>query len=184
MKSFVVFLRGINVNGIKIKMTALKLMMESLGYENVITVLATGNILVTWTREDMNSESHKSRIVNGLRETFGYQAFVVIKTVDDLGTIIEEANGHEVLEGYNHYVFISNEISLGKRLQKLFDTCEKGEKESLIISGQNCYWVVKKGETLATGFGKKVLGSKTYKAILTSRTINTIVKIDKKISQD
>jgi len=40
-EEYCVFLRGINVNGIKIKMDALKKAFQRMGFTNVKTILAT-----------------------------------------------------------------------------------------------------------------------------------------------
>jgi uncharacterized protein (DUF1697 family) len=43
MNSYAVFLRGINVGGINIKMADLKRALESKGFDGVKTLLASGN---------------------------------------------------------------------------------------------------------------------------------------------
>lgn len=47
MKSYIVLLRGINVGGKnKVSMAALKLCLEGLGFVNVTTYIASGNVLL------------------------------------------------------------------------------------------------------------------------------------------
>ena len=46
-EKYCVFLRGINVNGIKIKMQDLKAVLTNLGFTDVKTILATGNVILT-----------------------------------------------------------------------------------------------------------------------------------------
>jgi len=43
----VILLRGVNVGGVTVKMIELRELLETLGYRDVKTVLASGNALVT-----------------------------------------------------------------------------------------------------------------------------------------
>ena len=176
MKAFTIFLRGINVNGISIKMEELKRVIEAMDYQNVNTVLATGNIILA-TTEEMSLDEHKKRLEDGLSSHFGYDANLVIKSKEQIMEIIEEAKGHEVPEGYHHYILIHDDKSLGQQLKSLFQQCSKDEKEQLIVEEEGIYWIVPKGNTLTSEFGNKVLGKKEYKSKLTSRTVNTVQKM-------
>jgi uncharacterized protein (DUF1697 family) len=180
MKTYNIFLRGINVNGIKIKMADLKQSFENAGYQNVITILATGNVIVS-TDKKVTSEQLKREVELQLRNDFGYEAFVVIKEPNDISNILKEATPL-LKEGFNAYLILSNDNHLAGELKVLFDEVETLSEEQLVIGEFGIYWVVEKGYTLESNFGKKVLGLKKYKEVLTSRTLNTIIKVNKKNS--
>ncbi|MFT4144189.1 MAG: DUF1697 domain-containing protein [Mobilitalea sp.] len=177
METFAIFLRGINVNGINIKMEELAKVLESLKYQKVKTILATGNVILTTSEKELSYEDHKLRIEDKLSTHFGYEANIFIKSKEQIIQIIEESKKHEVPEGFHHYLLISNDISLGQQLKVLFEQCSKEEKEQLILGEQGIYWIVPKGNTLKSDFGNKVLGKKEFKSKLTSRTMNTVQKI-------
>lgn len=176
MEAFTIFLRGINVNGINIKMEELKKVLESMNYQRVKTILATGNVVLT-TVEELTYEEHKAQIEDKLSTHFGYEANIFVKSKVQISNIIEEAKKHEVPEGFHHYLLISNDKSLGQQLKLLFEQCSKEEQEQLILGEQGIYWIVPKGNTLKSDFGNKVLGKKEFKTKLTSRTMNTIQKL-------
>ncbi len=179
MDKLAVFLRGVNVNGIHIKMDELKDVLESLSYKNVITVLATGNVIATTMEKQVPYESHKSIIEEGIGSYFKYDCNVILKTPKEIHDIINETSGHTVPEAYHHYIFLSNDDSVGNRLTTLFYNCNRVDKEQFIVGDYGMYWIVPKGSTLKSDFGSKVLGKKEFKNLLTSRTINTLEKMSK-----
>lgn len=54
MKRYVAFLRGINVGGVKVKMAGLKACFEDMGFQDVSTVLQTGNVLFSAPKSDLS----------------------------------------------------------------------------------------------------------------------------------
>ena len=179
MKTMSIFLRGINVNGINIKMDELKSVIESMMYNNVKTILATGNIIATTADNEISYEEHTNRIEKVLCSHFGYEAYIIIKSAKQIHEIMEESKKHEVPEGYHHYILLTKENSIAEQLKTKFGTCNKAEREQLILGEHGIYWIVPKGDTLKSDFGRLCLGKKEFKSILTSRTINTIQKISK-----
>jgi uncharacterized protein (DUF1697 family) len=178
MKKLVIFLRGVNVNGISIKMDELKNVIESLSYKEVKTILASGNVIAAAV-DDSSYEAHKEKIEKTLSTYFKYESYIILKTANQIHDIIKEASGHIVPEGYHHYILLSNDNIVSEQLKVLFETCMKDEKEQFILGEHGMYWIVPKGNTLKSDFGNKVLGKKEFKSVLTSRTINTILKMEK-----
>lgn len=80
---YVAFLRGINVGGHKaIKMEDLKKVFEASGFENVKTLLASGNVLFDAPSASENTFAKK--IEEMLAKAFGHEIGVLIRTVEDL----------------------------------------------------------------------------------------------------
>ncbi len=74
---YVALLRGINVGGNKkIQMVDLREMFASLGFENIKTVLASGN--VAWDVEDSDTTSMQAVIEQGIEVTFGFRVNVIV----------------------------------------------------------------------------------------------------------
>ena len=61
---YAILLRGVNVGGITVKMTELRAVLEDLGLDDVRTLLATGNAVVT---SGWDSAEIKARVEQALR---------------------------------------------------------------------------------------------------------------------
>ena len=87
MGSYLSILRGINVSGQKmIKMTDLKSLYESLGFKNVITYIQSGNVVF----ESKNNKNLASTIEQKIKEQFGFDVPVIIRTKDEMKVIVEQ----------------------------------------------------------------------------------------------
>lgn len=86
MTTYAVFLRGINVGGINIKMADLRKALSSLPLRDVSTLLATGNILCA---SEAGPVEVKNLIETCLRDNFGYDAWVVVLTAERLAELVE-----------------------------------------------------------------------------------------------
>ena len=77
-EKYVAFLRGINVGGHhKVPMAELRIEMEKLNFENVVTLLNSGNIVFDAVDDD--SESLEKTISEHLERTFGFPVPTIIR---------------------------------------------------------------------------------------------------------
>jgi len=84
---YVAFLRGINVGGSKtLKMEDMKKAFASLGFQNVKTVIASGNVL--FESGPANIPGLTIMIANGLKARFGFDVGVIIRTVEDVERLV------------------------------------------------------------------------------------------------
>ena len=100
----VVLLRGINNVGSKrVNMAALKSAFESMGFDKVRTVLASGNIIVESPRRGPRADR---TIAHGLERTLGFPVAVIIRTFRELKAIIDSKPFKDAPSGSNvqHYV--------------------------------------------------------------------------------
>jgi uncharacterized protein (DUF1697 family) len=80
MATYVAFLRGINVGGNKIvKMDDLKKAFESMGFKNVKTILASGNVLFEGRERELTK-----KIEDKLEKAFGFPIPVIVRSFDSL----------------------------------------------------------------------------------------------------
>ena len=87
-ETFAAFLRGINVGGHrKIRMADLRSVLEARGYVDVKTVLASGNI--RFKAENANASQLRQALEQLLKEEFGYDVPVIIRTVAALQRLVE-----------------------------------------------------------------------------------------------
>ena len=170
------FLRGVNVNGNRMKMQEVCNVFKSCGASDVTSVLATGNIIFKSQEE---TEILKIKLESALSKYFNYKAHIFIKTISEIENIY--ANSPFIKEENHHiYCFITLPFLEVELLEK-FKKSKKLRFEKAEIVKQNFYWKVPKGETLNSDFGK-ILGNQSLKTSLTSRNINTIEKIIAKIN--
>ena len=82
------FLRGVNVNGTAMKMAEVCDVFKKAGMKDVSSVLATGNILF---ESDETPENLKQKLEKALFEHFLYEAFLFLKTDEEVKQILENS---------------------------------------------------------------------------------------------
>jgi len=83
MTKFVALLRGINVGGNKmVKMDDLKKWFAALGFKNVKTILATGNVLFESTDDDEAVLGKK--IADKLKAELGHEVGTQIRSIEEI----------------------------------------------------------------------------------------------------
>jgi len=169
------FLRGVNVKGTNTKMAEVCEVFRSAGLKDVVSVLASGNIIFS---SDEKAEDLKIILEKSMSEYFNYEAFLFIKSHEEIKSFWN-SNPFDKNEDLHIYAFVGhNEIE--KVLMKEFENAAKTENEEGKIINNIFYWQVPKGNTLDSTFGK-ILGRKNLKDQFTSRNINTFEKILKKL---
>jgi uncharacterized protein (DUF1697 family) len=88
MSKYAAFLRGINVGGHKIiKMEELKKTFEALGFENVKTLLASGNVL--FAAPSASESTLAKKVEKKLETAFGHEIGVLIRKIEGLQRLAE-----------------------------------------------------------------------------------------------
>ncbi len=83
---YVAFLRGINSGkNPTVKMEVLRKTFEDLGFENVRTILASGNVLFESSTYENTLEQ---KIEEVLPLAIGFQSEVIVRTIDDLHKLV------------------------------------------------------------------------------------------------
>ncbi|ADY52403.1 protein of unknown function DUF1697 [Pseudopedobacter saltans DSM 12145] len=170
------FLRGVNVKGTNMKMADVCRVFEDTGMDKVSSVLASGNIIFS---SGDNTDNLKSILEKAMSSRFNYDASLFILSELQIAELIKN-NPYEQSNDLHIYIFIGNR-GVEEILLKEFQQSLKTELERGKIVKNAFYWQVPKGNTLDSTFGK-VLGKKSLKDQFTSRNINTIEKILKKMS--
>ena len=168
------FLRGVNVNGTSMKMAEVCSVFESVGVKEVTSILASGNILFS---SEKDPAILKSEFEKAMSAHFNYEAFLFLRTKDEIADMTAN-NPFELPPDFHTYIFITLE-GVEEELLQIFKNSEKAIGEKAVVVNGIFYWQVPKGNTLQSAFGK-VLGRKSLKDKLTSRTVNTFVKISNK----
>ena len=83
----IALLRGINVGKTKrMAMVELRALLERIGYRDVKTLLASGNVAFTAATKD---DAIQSRLEGAIKEHFGFDVTVVVRTAHELRKIVE-----------------------------------------------------------------------------------------------
>ena len=89
MPRFVALFRGINVGKAKrIAMADLRALLTTMGYENVRTLLNSGNAAID--SSGTSSHKHAIRIQTAVAESLGVNALVVVKSASDIARVIAD----------------------------------------------------------------------------------------------
>lgn len=179
-KRYAIFLRGINVAGIRVDMRELRSCLEGAGYVDVKTWLNTGNVAVTST---LASAEVKSEVEARLSEQFGYEAHVIVRDVAALSDLVQgypfETDAH-----HHRYVLLCEPGAARKALSAIEEAGGPGSSEAVDVSApastqtvsEDLYWKCPKG-TSTTSPVAKVLARASFKAITTARNLNTLEKM-------
>lgn len=171
MNSYAVFLRGINVGGINIKMADLKVALKSRPFSDVKTLLASGNVVLA---SELDPAGVKREFEACLRETFGYDAWVVVLTSDRVAALVE-ACPYPADDASTHtYLTLASDEAA---LSELFESGSALDGAELTRLGPEALaWLAPTGGTLESPISK--LSSKAkYKATTTTRNLRTMIKV-------
>jgi uncharacterized protein (DUF1697 family) len=86
MQQYIALLRGINVGGHRVKMTDLRALFEALGFANVATFIASGN--VTFGADTGDTALLRAQIERHLEQALGYQVATFLRTPAELAAIV------------------------------------------------------------------------------------------------
>lgn len=170
---YISVLRGINVSGQKkIKMADLKSLYESLGFQNVVTYIQSGNVIFDAGSSDKNEL--KTTTEKAIEERYAFHVPVDIRTHREISDIIDnnplgpvdpQKNGTKVL-----VTFLSAEPAAEKiaGLQH-----HVAEPEQLFVMGKEVYLYCPNGygkSKLSNTFLEKKLGvgatTRNWKSVL------------------
>jgi uncharacterized protein (DUF1697 family) len=147
MNKYFSFLRAINVGGHVVKMDALRDLFITMGFSNVETFIASGNVI--FESKEKNPAALEKQIEKKLQEALGYEVATFIRTPDELSAManylpfpkqqIEKAGAFNV-------AFLKQPLDFAqmKKLQAL-----KTEIDDFQVNGRELYWLcrVKQSES-------------------------------------
>ncbi len=108
MTKYAVFLRGVNVGGVNLKMAEVATALTDAGFSAVRTILASGNVLL---ESSAKAATVRKKTEATLRETFGYDAWVLAYDVDAVRTIVDAYPFEPEVDGYQSYVtFVASPV--------------------------------------------------------------------------
>ena len=171
MGSFAVFLRGINVGGINIKMAELRQALKTAGFPDARTLLASGNVVLT---SSLDAAAVKRACEKCLRETFGYDAWVVVLDAARVADLVTACPYPDDDKTTHTYITLSSDVGMLDELEAAGAALEGAEQKRL--GPEALAWLAPAGGTLDSPFSKVTAKSK-FKASTTTRNLRTLIKV-------
>ena len=173
MKRYVAFLRGMNLGGRRIENEELRTEFEALGFEDVATLRASGNVIFG---ADGGSESALTqKIEAGLGDALGYEVPVFLRSCAEVAKIAGEAPFEAKLvaasKGKVQVTLLAKKPPAAARKRAL---ALSTDEDRLEIDGRELYWLP------SGGISESDLDPKAIDAALgggTMRTMGTIEQI-------
>lgn len=171
MTRYALFLRGVNVGGVNLKMAAVADALTAAGFTAVKTILASGNVLLD---SKSSVKAVRSKTEAALRDTFGYDAWVLAYDLEAVAEISKAYPFEREVEGHHSYVTFVTDAAVLDELVEL--AADAGPDEKIERGDGVVYWQVPKTGTLDTTIGK-TMGKKRYKSSTTTRNLRTVDKV-------
>ena len=168
------FLRGINIGGRRVKMDELQKAFESLGFVDVKTTIASGNVV--FTPRVQSGNALRTKIEQKLRTRFGFDIGVTLRSLTELQAFVGASPFREVRVTPKTKLYVT---FLAHRPQTALTTpCKSPDKDFTIISVSDRE--VCSALTLSPGTGTTDLMTfleKQFGREITTRSWNTILKL-------
>lgn len=175
MAGYLAFLKAINVGGHTIKMEYLKKLFEKMGFQNVETFIASGNVV--FEARSKTVDAIKKKIETELEKSLGYKVATFIRTTKELKEISEYKPFCEIdLDNKQNYLyigFLDNQPNKDSKKKVLVLSDRANE---FYFNGKELYWLCRKNFSDSGISGKileKALGMET--TIRNSTTVRKIV---------
>lgn len=173
MPRYIAFLRAINIGGHTVKMVDLRQLFESLGFTEVETFIASGNVIF---EAGSDTPQELERLIEaGLRETLGYEVATFIRTPQELASLA----GCQPFPEAQFVAAVAFNVAFLKEplddvlVQKLM--LRKTDIDDFQVRGREVYWLCRKKQS-ESSFSNAVLEKTTGKPS-TLRGMNTLKKM-------
>lgn len=170
------FLRAINVGGRTVKMDELRRIFESLGFANVETFIASGNVI--FDSKSGNAKALEEKIEKKLRDELGYEVTTFLRTSEELAAIAK----------YKPFPKPKLDSATALNICFLADALDKPAQQKLMslqtdiddlyFHGREIYWLCRKKQSdskISNAVIERTLGIKS-----TLRDVNTVRKMAEK----
>lgn len=179
MPRYVAFLRAINVGGHVVKMNVLREQFEALGFADVDTFIASGNVLFSSRATTVAVLERK--IEDRLKAALGYEVATFVRTCDEVNAMAAYApfppamvrTAVSVWVGFLAAPMPPAAQQALRALETPFDTFH--------VNGREVYWLRRKKQS-ESKLSNTVI-ERALKARCSFRGMNTIVRLTSRLSQ-
>ncbi|MBG6216811.1 uncharacterized protein (DUF1697 family) [Arthrobacter sp. CAN_A6] len=167
---YAVFLRGVNVAGIPMRMAEVRRELAVLPVSNVRTLLASGNVVLQST---LKAAELKFQVEERLAAAFGYDAWVVVIDRERLGRLIDACPYPADDAEMQSYATL---FSDAEALLAWTAEAEAAGADAVVLGTEAVAWQAPVGGTLDSPAGRLALGRK-YKPDCTTRNLRTLQRV-------
>ena len=180
MSRYLALLGSINIGGNRVKMVDLKAAFAEEGFQDLVTVAASGNLILTDTRDPLYIETQLERV---LADRFGFKSCVMVRTREQVQAAVDENPFHGTGPEHGsdkmvHSIFLSQQPEQARFHDLLAEHSRKGS-ERLALGDRVLFLDYVHGvgvSDLSNKFLEKRLGCKG-----TARNMNSLKNIISKM---
>jgi len=138
MQRYIAFLRGINLGKRRLAMSRLKALFEELGFAEVDTFIASGNVL--FSAKVTDASKLESRIAKHLEASLGYGVDTFVRTTEEVAKVgsarifPEDGQGEIII----HVGFL--QVALPKETARKL-AAVRTETDEFRVVGKEYYWL-------------------------------------------
>jgi uncharacterized protein (DUF1697 family) len=174
MPRYIALLRAINVGGHVVKMDRLRALFEALGFSEVETFIASGNIL--FNSSSRSGPALERKIEKHLRASLGYEVATFVRTLAEM----QQVAGHEpfsaaVTSVPYHAIYVSFLRDPPSAAARRAVAALRSTTDDFHIHGRELYWLSR------VPFGDSKIAGPLLERILrmpaTSRNITSLRKL-------
>jgi uncharacterized protein (DUF1697 family) len=134
---YVAFLRAVNVGGRRVSMDRLRGIFEELGFEQVSTYIASGNVVF----EGSGRAAELERAIEAeLEQTLGFEVTTFLRRANEVRHAASEKPFGKVPAGKTHMVaFLRRRPTAAER--KAIEA-KSGSSDTLVVHGREVHWLI------------------------------------------
>jgi uncharacterized protein (DUF1697 family) len=175
---YIALLRAINVGGRNVKMDQLRRVFAEMGFANVETFIASGNVI--FDADSADTATLERTIEDGLKIALGYRVDTFIRTPEELAAIAGAWPFSDADRDTDHsfYVAFLAATPGGEARAGLLD--HANDVDAFHVDGRQVYWLRRNalGESAFSG----ALLERALRAPATLRNVTTVRKLAAKYS--
>jgi uncharacterized protein (DUF1697 family) len=176
---YVAFLRAINVGGHVVKMNVLREQFEALGFSDVETFIASGNVLFSSRAKDIAALERK--IEGRLKAALGYEVATFVRRSDEVSAMAAYAPFPPAMVRTAVSVWVGFLAApMPPAAQEALRALET-PFDAFHVNGREIYWLRRKTQSEST-LSNTVI-ERALRARCSFRGMNTIVRLTSRLSQ-
>ncbi len=167
------FLRAINVSGHTVKMDKLRTLFTEIGFANVATYIASGNVI--FETPATSTGKLEAQIERHLQQALGYAVITFVRTVPELAAIADDTPvlpTNQKVHGL-YVLFLKAPLSTETQTQLL---ALNSETDEFHVHGCEFYWLCRIQQRDSPLFSGTLL-TKTVGVPMTMRSATTVKKL-------
>jgi uncharacterized protein (DUF1697 family) len=174
-RRYVALLRGINVGGHRVKMDRLRALFRAMGFDDVSTFIASGNVL--FSTEGSDRGALRDGIARHLAGELGYEVPTFLRTPDELAEIASRypvEGSAPGADARSHYVVFLHEPA-SKAIEAGLGEVSS-EMDTFEFAGREVHWLIRGKLSESPLFGQgleRAMGG----VPTTTRNMNTLRRL-------